>query len=74
MVTRALFEGSPVALIFEDGHEILFTPADHPLGPLGSALLRLQLMGLRRKGANVLQLPPNTRIEAREFSRVQPAT
>ena len=26
MVTRALFEGSPVALIFEDGHEILLIP------------------------------------------------
>lgn len=68
MATQALFDGDPVVLVYPDGREMLLTP-EHTAG---IAALFLLLAGawlkLRSHNAepNVVQLPPRTRIEARD--------
>lgn len=67
MVTRALLDGDPVALVYPDGRELLFTPE----AVKGLAFLMLVFLGMfdwarRRKHANVIQFPVRTRIEARD--------
>lgn len=68
MATEALFAGDPVALVYPDGHEVLLTP-EHARGIaalfLFGALFWLKLRSKRANG-EVLQLPPRTRIEARD--------
>ena len=68
MATRALFEGDPVALIYPDGHEILLTP--ERVGGLAALILLLVSFvlshGSKRNDGEVIQLPPRTRIEARD--------
>ncbi len=68
MATRALFDGDPVALIYDDGHELLLTPEHFA----GLSALFVQLLsfvashGSGRKSGEMLQMPPRTRIEARD--------
>lgn len=68
MATRALFAGDPVAIVYPDGHEVLFTP-EHARGVAGIFLL-LAVFWLRlrsrRSDKTALQLPPRTHIEARD--------
>lgn len=68
MVTRALFAGDPVVVVYPDGREVLFTPEQaHGMTALllllAVAWWRLQS---RRTPADVVQLPPRTRVEARD--------
>ncbi len=68
MATRALFEGDPVVLVYPDGREMLFTP-EQARGVAGLFLLLAVLwlrLRSRARGDNVVQLPPRTRIEARD--------
>jgi hypothetical protein len=68
MVTRTLFSGKPVVLVYPDGREFLFTP-DRTAGIVGLlALLFLAVAALnrRRSEADVVRMPPRTRIEARD--------
>jgi hypothetical protein len=66
MVSKALFAGDPVALIAADGHEVLFTP-EHgwAIGAIAGLFLVL-LLRLGSKSDGVVQLPPRTRIQARD--------
>jgi hypothetical protein len=66
MATRALFDGDPVAIIHADGHEVLLRP-EH-VGGLAALFLvcALFFLRLRRRPDEVIQLPPRTRIEARD--------
>jgi hypothetical protein len=67
MATRALFSGDPVAIVYPDGHELLIHP-DRAHG-IGAALLGLAAFFIRRssdRSADVLQLPPRARVEARD--------
>jgi hypothetical protein len=70
MVTRALFGGDPVVLVYPDGREMLFTP-ERERGL--AALLLLLLLPLawlsyrsRNSRDNVVQLPRRIRVEARD--------
>ena len=68
MATEALFDGDPVALIYPDGREVLLTP-ERVGGLVGLLLPVLAFVlshGSRRKDGDVIQLPPRTRIEARD--------
>ena len=68
MATRALFAGDPVAIVYADGREVLFTP-EQARGPavlflyLATIWLRFSSRGSDR---TAVQLPPRTRIEARD--------
>ena len=67
MASRALSDGDPVAIVYSDGHELLIRPEEVGgavafLGLLAAFLLRHR----RRKSADVVQLPPRARIEARD--------
>jgi hypothetical protein len=70
MATKALFAGDPVTLVYPDGRELLITPS-HARG-LAGLLLVLAAAWLRLRSSstrgNVVQLPPRTRIEARDSS------
>jgi hypothetical protein len=68
MATRALVDGDPVALVYSDGHELLFRP-EHAAG-LTALLLHLVafLSKRRRRHGDIVQLPPRARIEARDSS------
>jgi len=66
--TQALFDGDPVVLVYPDGRELLFTP-EEARGFAGLLLLLavfLLRVRLRKADDNVVQLPPRTRIEARD--------
>jgi hypothetical protein len=66
MATRAPFEGDPVAIIHGDGHEVLLRP-EHVRGLVALFLVcALFIIKLRGKPGDVIQLPPRTRIEARD--------
>ncbi len=63
-----LFAGDPVVVVYPDGREVLFTPEQaHGMTALllllAVAWWRLQS---RRTPADVVQLPPRTRVEARD--------
>jgi hypothetical protein len=68
MTTRALFAGDPVVLVYPDGREILLTP--ERAGGVAALFLLLALAWLwvrsRKDKGEALQLPPRTRIEARD--------
>jgi len=67
MATKALFDGDPVALVYSDGHELLVRP-EH-VGGVSAIFLAAAAFFLRhrrRKSADVVQLPPRARIEARD--------
>lgn len=69
MATRALFAGEPVAIAYSDGHELLIRPEE--VGGIVAVLLILVAFVFRHrrhKGADVVQLPPRARIEARDSS------
>jgi hypothetical protein len=67
MATEALFAGDPVVIVYPDGHELLMRP-EHAGGFAGLFLgvAAFFLKHGRRKGADVVQLPPRARIEARD--------
>ena len=69
MLTRALFAGEPAVLVFPDGREMLFTP-EHARGIAGLMLfLAAAWISIRSRGrttSSAIQLPPRTRIEARD--------
>lgn len=74
MATRALFAGEPVAIAYPDGHELLIRPEE--VGGIGALFLILASFFLRHRsrrntGAEVIQLPPRARVEARD-SRGEP--
>jgi hypothetical protein len=69
MTTRALFHGDPVVLIYPDGREIVFTPERAGGVVALFLLLAAAWMWLRSRKAgqaDVIQLPPRTRIELRD--------
>lgn len=69
MTTKALLAGDPVVLVYPDGREMLMTPERATAG-LALVLFILALGWLRvrsrKPGDRVVQLPPRTRIEARD--------
>ena len=67
MATKALFAGDPVVIVYPDGHELLVRP-EHVGGvvALFLAAAAFLLRHRRRKSADVVQLPPRARIEARD--------
>lgn len=69
MASRALSDGDPVAIVYPDGHELLIRPEQ--VGGFAALFLDAAAFFLkhrRRKGADVVQLPPRARIEARDSS------
>lgn len=67
MASRALSEGDPVAIVYSDGHELLIRPEE--IGGIVALFLILAAFFLRHrrhKSADVIQLPPRARIEARD--------
>lgn len=67
IATQALFAGDPVVIVYPDGHELLIRP-EH-VGGIAALLLVFAAFLLRRGGrrsADVVQLPPRARIEARD--------
>ncbi len=67
MATQALFAGDPVVIVYHDGRELLIRPEE--VGGIVAVLLILVAFVFkhrRRKGADVIQLPPRARIEARD--------
>ncbi len=69
MATQALFAGDPVVIVYPDGHELLVRP-EH-IGGVAAVLLILVAFVFRhrrRKSADVIQMPPRARIEARDAS------
>ena len=70
ILTRALFDGDPVVLVYPDGREMLFTP-EQARGLAGLLLLVAVILlriRLRKGEGNIVQLPPRTRIEARDVT------
>jgi hypothetical protein len=67
MATQALFAGDPVVIAYPDGRELLIRP-EHVTGIAGLLLFvtAFFLRHRRRKGADVVQLPPRAHIEARD--------
>jgi hypothetical protein len=67
MATQALFAGDPVVIVYPDGHELLVRP-EH-VGGIAALFLVVAAFFLRhrrRQSADVVQLPPRARIEARD--------
>lgn len=67
MATRALFHGDPVVIVYPDGHELLIAPEE--ARGIAALLLFAAFFILRRshtRGADVVQLPPRARVEARD--------
>lgn len=68
MATEALFAGQPVVLVYPDRHEVLLTP--ERVRGVAALFLRVAVFWLRlrskRADGQVVQLPPRTRIEARD--------
>lgn len=67
MASRALSDGDPVAIVYSDGHELLIRPEE--IGGIVALFLILAAFFLRHrrhKSADVIQLPPRARIEARD--------
>ena len=73
MATRALFSGDPVVLVYPDGREVLFTP-ERTLGLAGLfiffAFLCLRIRSRVKADEQAVQMPPRTRIEARDSSGI----
>jgi hypothetical protein len=68
MTTKVLFEGDPVVLVYPDGREVLFTP-EQAVGIAGLLILLAALwlrLRSRKEDGDVVQLPPRTRVEARD--------
>jgi hypothetical protein len=74
LTSRALFAGDPAAVIYPDGHEILFTP-EHLSGVARLLfLMALHWIKLREHSSGEsVQLPPRVRVEARDTSGLQHA-
>ncbi|HEX3518464.1 MAG TPA: hypothetical protein VHT29_05465 [Solirubrobacteraceae bacterium] len=73
LTSRALFAGDPAAIIYPDGREVLLTP-EPAHGVAGMLLLAVLWMKLKeRSTGNLVQLPPRTRIEARDAAGLRPA-
>jgi hypothetical protein len=70
MTSRALFNGDPVVVVYQDGREVLFTPV--PVHGLVAAFLLLALfwIKIRERGSTSgpIQLPPRTQVEVRDTS------
>ncbi|HEX3391342.1 MAG TPA: hypothetical protein VHS55_02150 [Solirubrobacteraceae bacterium] len=70
LTSRALFGGDPVAVIYPDGREVLFTP-ERANGLVALALL-VALLWIRFRERPVagepIQLPPRTQVEVRDAS------
>lgn len=67
---RALFEGDPVAIVYPDGHELLIHPEEvHGLARLPLAVAAVLLKVRRGDLRDLMQLPPRTRIEARDSAK-----
>jgi hypothetical protein len=66
MASRALSDGDSVAIVYSDGHELLIRPEE--IGGIVALFLLLAAFFLRHrhKNADVIQLPPRARIEARD--------
>ncbi len=74
LTSRALFAGDPAAVIYPDGHEVLFTP-ERVTGVAGLLLLMaVQWMKLREHSTGEpVQLPPRVRVEARDAAGLRHA-
>ena len=70
MATRALFSGEPVVIVYPDGRELLIRP-EEARGVAALFLLFAAFFILRRgrrRGGDVVQLPPRAHVEARDSS------
>jgi hypothetical protein len=73
VATAALFAGSPVALVYPDGRELLLTPDEHTRGLIGLSLLATGLLyklTSRRRHEDVIEFPPRTRVRVEARDRV----
>jgi len=70
LTSRALFSGDPVAVVYADGREVLFTP--ERAGGLVAVALLVALVWLkfreRPASGEPIQLPPRTQVEVRDAS------
>lgn len=65
-----MFEGDPVAIVYPDGHELLIHPEEvHGLARLPLAVAAVLLKVRRGDLRDLMQLPPRTRIEARDSAK-----
>jgi hypothetical protein len=67
MATRALFGGDPVVIVYPDGHELLIRPEQ--VGGVAAIFLVLATFFIRhsrRRGGDLVQLPPRAHVEARD--------
>ncbi|MGO9248898.1 MAG: hypothetical protein ACLQQB_12410 [Solirubrobacteraceae bacterium] len=68
LTSRALFHGDPVAVVYPDGREVLFTP-ERSAGVVALALM-IALFCIRyferRSRGELIQLPPRTQVEVRD--------
>ncbi len=74
LTSRALFAGDPAAIIYPDGREVLFTP--EPTHGIAGMLLLLAVLWMKlkeRSTGELVQLPPRTRVEARDAAGLRPA-
>lgn len=74
LTSRALFAGDPAAVIYPDGREVLFTP--EPTHGVAGMLLLLAVLWMKlkvRSTGELVQLPPRTRVEARDAAGLRPA-
>jgi len=71
LTSRALFQGDPVAVIYPDGREVLFTP-ERADGFIALALLFVLAAWIkfreRPSTGKLIQLPPRTQVEVRDAS------
>jgi hypothetical protein len=70
MATRALLSGDPVVIVYPDGHELLIR--SEGARSIAARFLVFAafflIRRLRRRGADVVQLPPRAHVEARDAS------
>lgn len=72
LTSRALFAGDPAAVIYPDGHEVLFTP--ERVSGVARLLFLMAVLWIKlREHSNgePVQLPPRIRVEARDASGLQ---
>jgi hypothetical protein len=70
LTSRALFSGDPVAVVYPDGREVLFTPKRADRLVAFALLVALLWIKFRERPSTgePIQLPPRTQVEVRDAS------